>query len=143
MAAVKIKHKFISFGKNAKEWKGIMQDRMNGAWRELRAECVQNSKGFMYEYDILLLMCCCSTIVNMCIIFACRRFGTIYLFHLQRLALHTQPLKMEQIEGSEKSACKNQTPGIHPKDCSQNPKHGESLKSRMCIFIILHTTFYV
>jgi hypothetical protein len=33
--------------------------------------------------------------------------------------LHIQPLKMEQIDGSETSTCKNQTPGIHPKDYSQ------------------------
>jgi hypothetical protein len=33
--------------------------------------------------------------------------------------LHNQPLKMEQIDGSETSACKNQTPGIHPNDYSQ------------------------
>jgi hypothetical protein len=40
---------------------------------------------------------------------------------------------MEQIDGSETSACINQTPGIHPKDCSQYPKHGESLKSRNAV----------
>jgi hypothetical protein len=33
--------------------------------------------------------------------------------------LHIQPLKMEQIDGSETLAFKNQTPGIHPKDYSQ------------------------
>jgi hypothetical protein len=45
--------------------------------------------------------------------------------------LHIQPLKMELIDGSETSAFKNQTPGIHPKDYSQYSKHGESLKSRI------------
>jgi hypothetical protein len=45
--------------------------------------------------------------------------------------LHIQPLKMEQIDGSETSALRNQTPGIHPNDYSQYPKHGESLKSRI------------
>jgi hypothetical protein len=85
------------------------------------------------------------------LIFKCRRFGTIYLFHLQRLdmkcrddwkwgpvfipgtrckyrspfpvisTLNIQPLKMEQIDGSETSAWKSQTPGIHPKDYSQFP----------------------
>jgi hypothetical protein len=40
-------------------------------------------------------------------------------------------LNMEQIDGSETSAFKNQTPGIHPKDYSQYSKHGESLKSRI------------
>jgi hypothetical protein len=38
---------------------------------------------------------------------------------------------MEQIDGSETSAFKNQTPGIHPKDYSQYSKHGESLKSTL------------
>jgi hypothetical protein len=36
--------------------------------------------------------------------------------------LRIQPLKMEQIDGSETSAFKNQTPGIHPKDYSQQEK---------------------
>jgi hypothetical protein len=40
---------------------------------------------------------------------------------------------MEQIDGSETTAFKNQTPGIHPKDYSQYPKHGKSLKSRIQI----------
>jgi hypothetical protein len=42
-----------------------------------------------------------------------------------------QPLKMEQIDGSETSACKNQTPRINPEVYSQYPKHGESFKSRI------------
>jgi hypothetical protein len=68
------------------------------------------------------------------LIFACRRSGTIYLFHLQRLDI--RHLKMEQIDGSETSTCKNQKPGIHPKDYSQYPKHGGSLKSRILCFEI-------
>jgi len=48
------------------------------------------------------------------IIVECRRFGTLYLFHLQRMdmkcevwrLLHIQPLKMEQIGCSETSAFK-------------------------------------
>jgi hypothetical protein len=40
-------------------------------------------------------------------------------------------MKMEQIECSEKSAFKNQTPGKYPKDYTQDSKHGESLKSRI------------
>jgi hypothetical protein len=65
------------------------------------------------------------------LIFEYRRFGTIYLFQLQMLdmcTLHMQPLKMEQLDGSEKPALKIQTPGIHSKDYSLYPKHGESLK---------------
>ena len=53
----------------------------------------------------------------------CRRFGTLYQFHLQRLdvryeVLHIQPLKMELIECSETSAYYNfnQTPGKYPKE---------------------------
>jgi len=74
------------------------------------------------------------------IIVECRRFGTLYLFHLQRLdmkckvyfTLYIQPLKMEQIECSETSAFNNnQTPGKYPKDYAQYSKQGESLKSRM------------
>ena len=45
--------------------------------------------------------------------------------------LHIQPLKMEQIEGSETSANHNQTPGKYPKEYRQDSKHGESLKSRI------------
>jgi hypothetical protein len=44
--------------------------------------------------------------------------------------MNIQPFKMEQTDGSETSAFKNQTLGIHPKDYSQYSKHGESLKSR-------------
>jgi hypothetical protein len=40
---------------------------------------------------------------------------------------------MEEIDGSETSACKNQTPGVHPKGYSHYPKQGESLKSGMKI----------
>jgi len=46
------------------------------------------------------------------------RFGTLYQFHLQRL--YTQPLKMEQIQGSETSANYNLTPGKYPKENIQH-----------------------
>ena len=68
-------------------------------------------------------------------IVVCRRFGTLYHFHLHRLdvryevTLHIQPMKMEQIEGSETSANHNRTPGKYPKEYIQDSKHGESLKS--------------
>ena len=42
-------------------------------------------------------------------IVVCRRFGTLYQFHLQGL-------KMELIEGSETSANHNRTPGKYPKN---------------------------
>jgi hypothetical protein len=45
--------------------------------------------------------------------------------------LLTQTMKMEQIECSEMSAYKIQTPGNHPKERIQYSEHGESLKSRM------------
>jgi len=48
-------------------------------------------------------------------IYICRRFGTLYLFNLQRQV----PLKMEQIKCSETSAYINQTPGNHPKENKQ------------------------
>ena len=53
----------------------------------------------------------------------CRRFGTMYQFHLQRLEVYFQPLKMELIHGTETSA------GKYPKEHIQYPNHGESLKS--------------
>ena len=56
-------------------------------------------------------------------IVVCRRFGTLYRFHLQGLdvecevfILYIQPLKMELIEGSETSANYNRTPGKYPKE---------------------------
>jgi hypothetical protein len=38
------------------------------------------------------------------------------------------PMKMEQIECSETSACKIQSPGNHPVENIQHTEHGESLK---------------
>jgi hypothetical protein len=40
-------------------------------------------------------------------------------------------MKMEQIECSETSAYKIQTPGNHPEENIQHTEHGESLKSKM------------
>ena len=51
----------------------------------------------------------------------CRRFGTLYQFHL--------------IEGSETSANHNRTPGKYPREYIQDSKHGESLKSRI-LFVV-------
>jgi hypothetical protein len=39
-------------------------------------------------------------------------------------------MKMEQIECSETSAYKIQTPGNYPEESIQHSEHGESLKSR-------------
>jgi hypothetical protein len=74
-------------------------------------------------------------------IVVCRRFGTLYQFHLQGLdvkyevleVLDIQSLKMELIECSETSAyCNfNQTPGKYPKEYIQDSKHGERFKSRI------------
>jgi hypothetical protein len=52
-------------------------------------------------------------------------------------------LKVEQIDGSETSACKNQTPGIHPKDYSQYSKHGKRLKSRICESCLHKIEFFI
>jgi hypothetical protein len=51
-------------------------------------------------------------------------------------------MKMEQIECSETSAYKIQTPGNHPEENIQHTEHGESLKSKklyaVCVtFLIL------
>ena len=51
------------------------------------------------------------------LIVVCRRFGTLYRFHLQGLDV--------------KSAYNNQTPGKNPKEYIIDSKHGESLKSRI------------
>jgi hypothetical protein len=40
-------------------------------------------------------------------------------------------MKMEQIECSETSAYKIQTPGNHPEENVQHTEHGESLKSKI------------
>jgi len=64
--------------------------------------------------------------------FICRRFRTLCLFHLHRQVGSTRtclPMKVEQIECSETSAYKIQTPGNHPKESIQRSGHGESLKS--------------
>ena len=56
---------------------------------------------------------------------------TTLLYSLYYEVLHIQPMKMEQIEGSETSAYNNQTPGKYPKEYMQDSKHSESLKSRI------------
>ena len=79
------------------------------------------------------------------IIVECRRFGTIYLFHLQRLDMKCEVLhtsypafeQMEQIKCSETSAFNNQMPGKYPKDYTRYSKHGESLKSRILFLVSL------
>jgi hypothetical protein len=44
---------------------------------------------------------------------------------------------MEQIECSETSAYKIQTPGNHPEENIQHTEHGESLKSKtICMFSV-------
>jgi hypothetical protein len=42
-------------------------------------------------------------------------------------------MKMEQIECSETSVYKIQTPGNHPEENIQLTEHGESLKSKNCL----------
>ena len=44
--------------------------------------------------------------------------------------LRSTPMKMEQIESSETSAPKAQTPGDYPKDTIRHSTQGESFKSR-------------
>jgi len=51
--------------------------------------------------------------------FICRRFGTLYLFHLHRQVGTYLPMKMEQTECSETSAYKIQTPGNYPEESIQ------------------------
>jgi hypothetical protein len=44
-------------------------------------------------------------------------------------------MKMEQIECSEMSAYKIQTPGNHPEENIKHTEHGESLKSKILIIL--------
>ena len=48
-------------------------------------------------------------------------------------------MKMEPIEGSEKSGFKPQTPGKYPKENILHKEHGESLKSRQLNYGLLHS----
>jgi hypothetical protein len=50
-------------------------------------------------------------------------------------------MKTEQTECSETSAYKIQTPGNYPEENIQHTEHGESLKSRMIIIIIIRKTY--
>ena len=47
------------------------------------------------------------------------------------------PMKMEQIECSETSAYKVQTPGNYPKENIIYSEHGESLKSSILKYLII------
>ena len=49
---------------------------------------------------------------------------------------------MEPIDGSETSAYNNQTPWKHPKEYIIDPKHGESLKSRI-VYIYIYIYIYI
>ena len=58
-------------------------------------------------------------------------------------------MKMELIEGSEKSAIRTQTPGNYPKENILHIEHDESLKSRIqttifnfCYFKLTTTSFH-
>jgi len=67
--------------------------------------------------------------------FICRRFGTLYLFHLHRQVgvcrFYTHlPAYEDRTECSETSAYELQTPGNYPEESIQHSEHGESLKSR-------------
>ena len=64
----------------------------------------------------------------------CRRFGTLYLFHLHRridIKDTYPPTKMEPLECSETSDYKIETLGNYQEGRIQHSEHGESLKSRM------------
>ena len=79
-----------------------------------------NRSAFSEEIMKRMVLCVIFWVFPRRLIIECRRFGTLYLFHLQRL----------DIKCSETSAFNNQTPGKYPKDYTQYSKHGESLKSR-------------
>jgi len=54
----------------------------------------------------------------------------MYIFNFIHL-----PMKMELIEGYETSAISIVTPGNYPKENILHTEHGESLKSRMYVFV--------
>ena len=53
-----------------------------------------------------------------------------------------KPMKMEQIECSETSAYIIQTPAKYPKENIIYSKHGESLKSRICVILLTTGRFF-
>ena len=81
------------------------------------------------HFAVFCMLCAFFWVITRRLEFKCRRFGTICLFHLHIYL----PMKMEQIECSEKSAYKLQTPGNYPKESTQHTEHGERLKSRIHI----------
>ena len=72
--------------------------------------------------------------------FICRRFGILYLFHLHGRIDTYPPMKMEQTGCSETSEYKIQTPVNYPEESIQHSKHGESLKSRISVYLYLETS---
>jgi hypothetical protein len=58
------------------------------------------------------------------------KYGNYWLFEI---CLNIQPLKMELTQGSETSAYQNLKPGRYPKEHTQYSRHGESLKSSICL----------
>jgi hypothetical protein len=50
-------------------------------------------------------------------------------------------MKMEQIGCSETSAYKIQTPGNHPEENIQHTEHGESLKSKIYLLLLILQSF--
>jgi hypothetical protein len=63
-------------------------------------------------------------------------FYLLYAFRQVGVCMHAYlPVKMEQTECSKTSAYILQMPGNYPKESIQHLEHGESLKSRIQIFI--------
>ena len=78
----------------------------------------QIHNSWFQTFAVFWVLCVIFWVFPRRLIIECRRFGTLYLFHLQRLDMKW-PLKMEQIKCSETSAFNNQTPGKYPKDYTQ------------------------
>jgi hypothetical protein len=81
-------------------------------------------------WTILLMLYAFFWVVPRRLNFICRRFELLYLFQLHRPTHTYLPMKMEQTNCSETSACKIQTPGNYPEESIQHSEKGESLKSR-------------
>jgi hypothetical protein len=74
------------------------------------------------------------------IIMSCVTFRVV----LRRMVFNIHAsMKMEQTQCSETSAIKHHTPENNPKCYTRHTKHGESLKSRIIIIIIIQLIYLI
>jgi hypothetical protein len=105
---------------------------------------------YIYIYILVYILYDFFWVIPRRLNFICLCLGTLEpkLFpytpqHLSNLvhSTHTHtylPMKMEWAEGSETSVYKNHTPGNYQKEIIQHSEYGESLKSRIYIYIYIY-----